>query len=92
MTESSLNNIGLTAGQCEVLKGLGIEGQRELALQFYLQPDMLANLLAIDGREAERMVEEAARTLPQPELDRLVREAQRPRTFGVLPPQGKQPT
>lgn len=90
MTQASLTDLGLTAGQCAVLAGLGVASQRDLALQFHLQPDMLANLLSIDQREAGRMVQAAARTVPQTELDRLVREAKRPRTFGVLAPPGDQ--
>jgi hypothetical protein len=90
MTQASLTDLGLTAGHCAVLAGLGVASQRDLALQFYLQPDMLADLLTIDRREASRMVQEAARTIPQTDLDRLVREAKRPRTFGVLAPPGDQ--
>jgi predicted RecB family nuclease len=90
MTQRSLLDLGLTVDQCAVLAGLGVASQRELALQFYLQPDMLANLLTIDQREAGRMVQEAATSVSQAELDRLVREAQRPRTFGVLAPPGDQ--
>lgn len=90
MTQTALTKLGLTAGQCAVLLELGVATERDLAFQFYLQPEMLGNLLAIDRREAERVVQEAAGTIPETELDRLVREAERQRTFGVLPPPGDQ--
>jgi len=83
-----LSEIGLSEVQIAKLDRVNIRNSREFALQFYLpeQHAALAELLGIELAEAQQLAREAAKEVPQDELDELVREARQPREIGVLPP------
>lgn len=89
MMATTLSEFGLSDSQVAMLDRINIRNVRDFALQFYLpqQHGALAKLLGIDLPEAQRLVREAAKEIPEEELDELMREAHRPRGFGVLPPE-----
>ena len=86
---TTLSEFGLSDVQIAKLDRTDIRNVREFALHFYLpqQHPALAELLGIDLPEAQRLVREAVKEVPEEELDELVREAHRPHGFGVLPPE-----
>ena len=88
MPEKPLAQCGFSAAQVAKLDGLGIRTARDFVLQFYLpeQHEAAAALLGVEQAEAQRLLREAAKEVPEDELDELVREARRPHEFGVLPP------
>ncbi len=86
---AELSELALSNAQLALLERIDIRNVRDFALHFYLpqQHRALAELFGIDLPEAQRLVTEAAKEVPEVELDTLLRETQRVHGFGVLPPE-----
>lgn len=88
MENQPLSSLGLSNAQAQCLAERGIRNVGELARDFYLpeQHELLAQLLEMDLESARRLLQQATASIPETELNVMIDEARRPRSFGVLPP------
>lgn len=88
MPDKPLNECGLPASEVTKLKQLGIHTSRDFVEHFYL-PEQHEALAAFLGRTVEdviQLVDSVGNQIPADELNELVEEVRKPRTFGVLSP------